>query len=322
MNAFRSMTILALGLTAVTAQALAQNWPAKPLRAIVPIAAGSLTDIVPRVVFEPLSRQLGQSIVVENRPGAGQTTGVGVVAKSDPDGYTLLANSSAHTIAPALHPNLGYHPGRDLAAVATLGVSPFVLVVSPARGFKTARDLVAAAKAKPGTFNFASPGVGSASHLSAEQFRASAGVQAVHVPFKGGPEAMTEVIAGRIDFFFVALGAALPQIRDGKLAALAVNGAARSATLPDVPTVREAGFDNAEYPTWFGLFVPAKTPRVIVDKLHHETLKALQESTVRDRLTKLGIDPMAVTPAEFDALVQKEIALNAALVKAIGLKPQ
>ena len=164
--------------------------------------------------------------------------------------------------------------------------------------------------------------LGSAAHLSAERFRARAGGQAVHVPFKGGAEAMTEVIAGRIDFFFVALGAALPQIRDGKLAALAVNGAARSSALPDVPTMQEAGFDNAEYPTWFGLFVPARTPRVIVDKLHHETLKALQEPKVKERLTTLGVDPMAMTPAEFDALVQKEIALNAALVKAIGLEPR
>ena len=322
MKAVRSITILALGLTVASAQAAAQSWPTKPLKAIVPIAAGSLTDIVPRVVLEQVSKQLNQSIVVENRPGAGQTTGVGVVAQADPDGYTLLANSSAHTIAPAFYPNLNYHPGRDLAAVAPLGVSPFVLVVSPDRGFKTARDLVAAAKAKPGAFNFASPGVGSASHLSAERFRLSAGVQAVHVPFKGGAEAMTEVIAGRIDFFFVALGAALPHIRDGKLSALAVNGAARSTALPDVPTIHEAGFNNAEYPTWFGLFVPAKTPREIVDRLHRETLKALQEPKVKDRLAALGVDPMTLTPAEFDALVQKEIALNAALVKAIGLKPQ
>ena len=320
MKSFVVMLLSALNLTIATGQAAAQTWPTKPLKAIVPIGAGSLVDIIPRVVFEPLSRQLGQSIVVENRPGAGQTTGVGVVAKSDPDGYTLLANSSAHTIAPALHPNLGYDPGRDLAAVAALGVSPFVLVVSPNRGFKTAQDLVAAAKAKPGTFNFASPGVGSASHLSAERFRSSAGVLAVHVPFKGGAEAMTEVVAGRIDFFFVALGAALPQIRDGKLAALAVNGVARSGALPDVPTIREAGFNNAEYPTWFGLFVPVKTPREIVDKLHRETLKALQEPKVKDRLAALGVDPMTITPAEFDALVQKEIVLNAALVKAIGLK--
>jgi tripartite-type tricarboxylate transporter receptor subunit TctC len=322
MKHLRSSALFALALTVATVQAAAQTWPTKPLKAIVPIGAGSLTDIVPRVVFEQLSGQLGQSIVVENRPGAGQTTGVAVVAKSDADGYTLLANSSAHTIAPAFYPNLSYHPGRDLATVATLGVSPFVLVVSPNRGFKTVRDLVAAAKAKPGTFNFASPGVGSASHLSAERFRLSAGVQAVHVPFKGGAEAMTEVMAGRIDFFFVALGAALPHIKSGKLSALAVNGTARSVTLPEVPTLQQANFNNAEYPTWFGLFVPTKTPGEIVGRLHRETLKALQEPKVKERLATLGVDPMITTPAEFDALVQKEISLNAALVKAVGLKPE
>jgi len=311
----------ALGMGLAAMEANAEPWPTKPLKAIVPIAAGSVLDIVPRVVFEQLSTQLGQSIVVENRPGAGQTIGTSAVAKSDPDGYTLLVNSSAHAIAPALHANLSYHPARDFAAVVPIGVSPFVLVVPPGRGFKTTRDLVAAAQAKPGTFNFSSPGVGGASHLSAERFRLSAGVQAMHVPFKGGTEAMTEVMAGRIDFFFVALGAALPHIRDGRLTALAVNSAARSAALPEVPTLREAGFTDADNPTWFGLFLPARTPREIVDKLHRETLKALQEPKVRDKLAALGIDPMVMSPTQFGALVETEIATNAALVKAIGLKP-
>src|SRR5882757_10530059 len=249
------LPVLVLGLA--TMEARAQTWPTKPLRAIVPIAAGSLADIVPRVVFEQLSIRLGQSIVVENRPGAGGTIGANLVAKAAPYGYTLLVHSSAHTIAPSLHANLGYDPARDFAAVAPLGVTPFVLVAPPARGYGTIRDLVSAAKAKPGAFNFASPGVGTASHLSAERFRFSAGVEAVHVPFKGGAEAMANVIAGRIDFFFMALGAALPNIRDGKLSALAVNGARRSTALPDVPTTSEAGFANAEYPTWFVLFLPA-----------------------------------------------------------------
>jgi tripartite-type tricarboxylate transporter receptor subunit TctC len=311
---------LALGVAA--AQAHAEAWPTKPMRAIVPIAPGSVIDIVPRTVFGQLTAQLGQAIVVENRPGAGTTLGAGAVAKSDPDGYTLLVNSSAHAIAPALHPNLTYHPAQDFAAVTPLGVTPFVLVVSPARGFRTASDLVAAARAKPGAFNFSSPGVGSASHLSAERFRLSAGVAAVHVPFKGGAEMITEVIAGRIDFAFIALGAALPQIRSGKLAALAVNGAARSSALPEVATLREAGFSDAEYPMWLGLFLPAKTPREIVDKLHRETLKALQAPEVKGKLASLGVDPMVMTPSEFDALVSEETRMNAALVKAIGLKPE
>jgi tripartite-type tricarboxylate transporter receptor subunit TctC len=314
------LTVLSLCLALATLNAEAQTWPAKPLKAVVPFAAGSLTDIVPRLVFEQLATQIGQGIVVENRPGAGGTIGANVVAKAVPDGYTVLAPSSALTIAPALYPNLGYHPARDFAAVAPLGIAPFVLVVNSDRGFSTVRDLVTAAKAKPGAFNFSSPGVGSASHLSAELFRLSAGVQAVHVPFKGGVEAMTEVIAGRIDFFFMAMGAALPHIRDGKLTALAVNGTKRSAALPEVPTLQEAGFNNAENPTWFGLFLPAGTPREIVDKLHHETLKALQEPKVREKLARLGVDPMVMTLQEFDAYVAKQVAADGALVKAIGLK--
>jgi tripartite-type tricarboxylate transporter receptor subunit TctC len=316
------MLLPVFGLALVSVESSAQLWPAKPLRAVVPIAAGSLTDTVSRVVFEPLSERLGQAIIVNNRPGAGMTLGSGLVARAAPDGYTLLATSSAHTIAPALYPALDYQPVRDFVAVAPLGTSPFVLVVPPGRGLDTARDLVTAAKAKPGAFNFASPGVGTASHLSGERFRLSAGIEAEHVPFKGGAEAMAEVMAGRIDFFFMALGAALPNIRSGKLTALAVNGATRSAVLPDVPTLKEAGIDNADYPTWFGLFLPAGTPSGIVADLHRETMGVLREPKVRDRLTAMGVDALRLSPAEFGAAVEREMAINAALVKAIGLKPQ
>ena len=316
------MLLPALGLALSTMDAGAQTWPTKPLRVIVPVGAGSTTDIIPRVVFEQLSPQLGQPIVVENRTGAGGTIGTSFVAKASPDGYTILAHGSAHTIAPALYSNLSYDPARDFAAVVPFGISPSVLVVAPAKGFRTVGDLVATAKARPGTFNFSSVGIGTATHLSAERFRFSAGVEAVHIPFKGGAEAMSEVMAGRVDFFFGPVGIVSPQLRDGKLAALVVNGAKRSAVLPDVPTTLEAGFANAEYPIWFGLFLPVKTPREIVDKLHRETLKALQAPKVREKLAALGLDPMVMTPKEFDAYVQKEVALNAALVKAIGIKPE
>jgi tripartite-type tricarboxylate transporter receptor subunit TctC len=309
-----------LGLGLVTIEAQAGAWPTKPLRAIVPVGAGSTTDIIPRVVFEQLSTQLGQNIVVENRTGAGGTIGSAFVAKADPDGYMVLAHGSALTISPSLYSNLGYDPARDFAAVVPFGITPSVLVVPPVRGWKTVGDLVAAAKVKPGALNFSSVGVGTATHLSAERFRVSAGVEAVHVPFKGGAEAMTEVIAGRMDFFFGPVALVLPQIQDGKLAALAVNGAKRSAALPDVPTTLEAGIANAEYPIWLGMFLPAKTPRDIVDKLNRETLKALQEPKVRDKLAALGFEPMVMTPAEFAAHVEKEIAVNAALVKAAGIK--
>jgi tripartite-type tricarboxylate transporter receptor subunit TctC len=246
MTSIRRVMLPALCLALMACKAEAETWPTKPLHAIVPIAAGSSVDLVARVVLDQLSAQLGQSVIVENRPGAGQTMGAALAAKAEPDGYTLLVNSSAHTIAPALHPNLSYDPARDFIAVALLGATPFVLVVPPDRGFKTAADLVSAARAKPGTFNYSSPGVGSGSHLSAERFRIAADVKATHVPFKGGVEAMTEVMAGRIDFFFVVLGPALPHIREGKLAALAVNSAQRSAAVPDIPTTAEAGFKDAE----------------------------------------------------------------------------
>jgi tripartite-type tricarboxylate transporter receptor subunit TctC len=315
------LTVLPVfGFGLATMQANAETWPTKPLRAIVPVGAGSTTDIIPRIVFEQLSLQLGQSIVVENRVGAGGTIGSAFVAKADPDGYTILAHGSALTISPSLYPNLGYHPARDFAAVVPFGSSPNVLVVPPAKGWKTVGDFVTEAKARPGAMNFSSVGVGSATHMSAERFRRSAGVEAVHVPFKGGAEAMTEVIAGRIDFFFGPVALVLPQIQEGKLTALAVNGARRSAVLPRVPTTLEAGVADAEYPIWLGLFLPAKTPHHIVDKLNRETLKALQEPKVRDRLAGLGFEPMDMTPAEFAAHVEKEIDVNEALVKAAGTK--
>jgi tripartite-type tricarboxylate transporter receptor subunit TctC len=312
--------MLVLILSSATTDAGAQSWPTKPLRAVVPVAAGRSTDTIPRIVFEQLSQQLGQGIVVENRTGAGGTIGTAFVAKSEPDGYTILVSGAVHTIVPSLYPKLNYHPVRDFAAVVPLGISPNVLVVSPAKGFKTVADLVAAAKSRPGTFNFSSVGVGSATHLSAERFRSSAGINAVHVPFNGGAQAMSETMAGRVDFFFGPPALVLPHVRAGKLAALVVNGTSRTPALPEVPTTQEAGFRDAEYPIWYGLFVPAKTPRNIVNRLHGETVKALQAPKVRERIAALFVDPMVMTPDAFDAYVQKEIDLNAALVKAAGIK--
>jgi len=303
------------------APAGAQPWPSKIIRVVVPFAAGSTTDIVPRLIFEQLSRQLGQTIVVENRAGAGGTIGSAAVARSDADGYTLLVNSNAHTIAPAFYPGLSYHPAADFAAVIPLGISPNVLVVSPSRGFKTIADLVAAAKAKPGSLNFSSVGVGSATHLSAERFRLSAGIDVVHVPFKGGAEAMSEVIAGRIDFYFGPVGIVLQQVRDGKLLALVQNGSRRASALPDVPTTREAGFVDAEFPIWFGMFAPAKTPPAVVAKLHDEALKAIQSPNTAEKLASLGVDLLPMSSEEFGRFVEQEVTGNAELVKAAGIKP-
>jgi tripartite-type tricarboxylate transporter receptor subunit TctC len=314
--------LLVAALAAAQSAAHAQAWPAKPLRAIVPVGAGSSTDIVHRLVLEQLAAGLGQPIVVENRTGAGGTIGSAAVAKAEPDGYTLLANGSAHTIAPALYKSLPYDAARDFVPVVPIGSSPSVLVVSPSKGIATAQTLVAAAKARPGALNFSSVGIGTATHLSAERFVSSAGINAVHIPFKGGAEAMLDVIAGRVDFFFGPVALVLPHIRDGKLAGLAVNGHKRSATLPDVPTLQEAGFRDAEYPIWFGLFAPARTPSAVVDKLNHETLRALRSPALRDKLSGLGVEAMAMTPQEFKAHVEKEIALNATLAKQAGLKAE
>ena len=322
MKRFSQLLLIAAALAGAAIVAQAEAWPTKSLRAVVPVAAGSSTDIVPRVVFEQLATQLGQSIVVDNRSGAGGTIGAALVARSQADGYTLLAHGSAHTIAPSLYANLGYDPVRDFTAVVPLGISPSVLVVAPSKGWRTVADLVADAKSQAGKLNFSSVGIGSATHLSAERFRLSSGITAVHVPFKGGAEAMTEAIAGRVDFFFGPVALVLPQIREGKLVALAVNVSKRAAVLPDVPTLQEAGISNAEYPIWFGLFAPAKTPLDAVDRLHRETLHALQSPKVRDRLLSLGVEPMVMTPGEFDAYVRKEIAMNAALVQAAGIKPE
>ena len=271
-------------------EAVAQTWPSKPIHAIIAFAAGSATDVIPRVVFEPLSAQLGQPIVVENRGGGGTTIAAAMVAKAEPDGYTLLATSSAHTLVPTVYPNASYDTAADFAAVVSLGTSPNVLVVSPSKGFKTAQDLVAAAKARPGSFNFASAGVGSATHLSAERFRMAAGFDAVHIPFRGGAEALTEVLSGR------------------------------AALLPDVPSVLEL-FPNSDYPFWIGVFMPAKTPRDIIEKFHRETVKTMQSPNVKERLEALGMEPMPLTPAEFDAHVRAEIGTTGALARAAGLKP-
>jgi tripartite-type tricarboxylate transporter receptor subunit TctC len=313
---------LSLVLAGACTDAGAQTWPTKAIRAIVPVGAGSTTDIVPRAVFEHLSTRLHQPIVVENRPGGGTMIGSGVVAAADPDGYTMLVNSSAHTIAPAMQPKLAFDPRRDLIGVVALGTSPCVLVVSPKSKFSSAADLVREAKLRPGKLNFSSVGIGTATHLSAERFRHSAGLDAVHVPYKGGAEAMTEVIAGRVDFFFGPLGLVLPHIKEGTLRPLLVNTSKRAAALPEVPTTGEAGFVDAEYPIWFGVFLPAKTPKHILERVNAETLSAMKDSKLRERLEVLGVESMPLSASEFDAFVQREFTINEKLVAAAGIKPE
>jgi len=306
---------------AASAPTWAQAWPSRTIKVIIPFGAGSATDIVPRIVFEQLSPQLGQPIVVENRVGAGGTLGSAAVAKADPDGYTLLAHSNAHTVSPAVYANLPYHAADDFAGITPFGVLPNVLIISPSKGFKTIQEMIAAAKARPGTFNYASVGVGSGTHLSVEKLRLSAGFEAVHVPFRGGPEALTEVIAGRVDFYFCPINTALPHIRDGRLVALVTSSLTRAPELPDVPTTLEAGYQNADFPIWIGLMAPAKTPRPIVERLHAEIAKLLDMPNTREKLSKAGVAPQLMSPADFDARIRSEIAANGAIARAAGIKP-
>ncbi len=313
---FTFVALLGLGLES------AAQYPDKPIRFIVPFTAGSGTDIVARTVAEPMSRALGQSIVIENRPGAGGTLGAAQVAKSAPDGYTLLVHSAGHVANAAIYPNLAYDTLKDFAGVTPLASLPNVLIVSPAKGWKSVQELVAKAKANPGALNYGSAGNGSATHMNAEIFRQSARFEAQHIPYKGTPEAMTETATGRIDFFFAPLSSAIPLIKDGRLQALAIGTAQRSPLLPDVPTTTESGYAQSEYVFWVALLAPAGTPRAIVERLNAEALKALASAEVKERLTVLGAEPMPMSPTAFDAFLRAETARMAQVVKDAGIKVQ
>lgn len=312
----------ALLLIGFCSQASADNWPTKPIRVIVPYTAGSATDIIPRTVFAEVQKQLGQTFIIENRPGAASTLGTAAVAKAEPDGYTILVAASAYTTTPLIFPNIPYDAVTDLTGVIPLANMSNVLVVSADKGIKSVKDFVAAARAKPGSMNYVTIGAGSAAHFNAERFRFAAKFEAQPVSYKGSPEGLMDVMTGRVDFYFSPLLPALPLIRDGKLIALAVSSMERSLDLPDVPTTLEAGFPNSEYNFWFGVFAPSKTPPAIIQRLYEETAKALREPSVQERLKKLGVQPMPMTPAQFNAFVRKELKQNAELVKAAGIKLQ
>jgi tripartite-type tricarboxylate transporter receptor subunit TctC len=311
---------LALAFAAVTVAA--QGFPSKPIRLVVPFSAGSGTDIAARAVGEVMARGLGQPVVIENRPGAGGTIAAAAVAKGEADGHTVLVPSSGHAANPSIYPNLSYDTLKDLSGVTPLVAMPNVLVVSPAKGWKNVADLVAAAKARPGALNYASAGVGSATHFNAEKFRLQAGLNAVHVPFKGTPEAMTDVIGGRSDWFFAPLSSALPLIRDGRLQALAVSTPKRSTLLPEVPTTVEAGVPDSDYTFWVALVVPAATPAAAVARLQQEAARALAQPELIEKLAKIGAEPMVMPSADFNAFIAREVETASRIVKAADIKPQ
>lgn len=313
--------LLAATLAALPLAAQSQAWPSKPIKVVVPFAAGSTTDIIARAITDKMSASLGQQLVVENKAGASGTIGQQAVATAAPDGYTIMVHSSSHTVSPSTFAKLPFDTLADFAGVTPISATPNVLVIAPSKGIKTLAELLAAARAKPGSMNFASAGQGSATHLNAEKFKMAAGIQATNIPFKGSAEAVTEVIAGRVDYYFSPIAPVIGNIRQGQLVPLAVGSSRRASALPEVPTTAEAGVPGSEFNFWIGMMVPAKTPRDIVDRLNAEVRKALADPEVKERFAKLGADAWTMTPAEFDAYIKAEIESNARLVKAAGLQP-
>jgi tripartite-type tricarboxylate transporter receptor subunit TctC len=317
-----SLLVAGSALAQATSTGSGQGYPNKPIKFLVPFTAGSGTDLIARSIADTMSKSMGQAIVIENKPGAGGTIAAALVARGEPDGYTVLVHSSGHALNPAIYSTIGYDTLKDLTGITPLAALPNVLVVNPAKGWKSVADLVAAAKAKPGQLNYASAGVGSATHLNAEKFRLQAGIEALHVPYKGTPEAMSNVIGGSNDWFFAPLASALPLVKDGKLQALAVSTSARSASLPQVPTTVEAGVAGSDYTFWVGMIVASNTPAPVIKRLHEEALKAMANPEVKERMNKLGADPFPLSVEAFNAFIKTEVDAAARIAKAAALKGQ
>jgi tripartite-type tricarboxylate transporter receptor subunit TctC len=314
------IAVIGLAIAATTAQA--QNWPDKPIHIIVAFTPGSATDVIGRAVSNELSAKLGQPVIIENKPGAGGTIAAGLVAKAAPDGYTLLLNSSGHTVSPWIYEKLTYDTAKDLVGVSLIARQPNIMVVSPDKGWKSVSDLVKQAKEQPGKISFASAGVGSATHMNGEKFKAAAKIDVLHVPYKGTPEALNDVMGGRVEYFFSPVVAALSLVRDKRLVALANGSPTRSSVLPDVPTTEEAGYKGSGYDYWAGLLAPAGTPPAVIGKINKALAEVLAMPEVKERLAKIGADPAPNTPQEFDALVVRELKENGELIKAAGIKAQ
>lgn len=298
------------------------NYPAKPIRVVVPFGAGSTTDIIARAITDKMSASMGQALVVDNKGGASGTIGQALVASAPADGYTIMIHSGSHTVSPWTFAKLPFDTMADFAGVTPIASLSNVLVIAPSKNIKTLAGLLGAARANPGSMNFASAGQGSATHLNAEKFKMAANIQATNIPFKGSADAVSEVMAGRVDYYFSPIAPVVGMIKSGQLLALAVGSPKRSSTLPEVPTTAEAGVPGSEFNFWIGMMVPAKTPREIVNRLHDEVVKALGTPEVKERFAKLGADAWTLKPEQFDDYIKDEIASNASVVKAAGLKPQ
>lgn len=300
-----------------------QNYPAKPIRIVVPFTAGSATDILARLIGPKLVESWGQQVVVDNRPSAGGTVAGGIVAGANADGHTLMLTSSAFAGSAALYPKLPYDSVRDFSGITQIASTTLVLVVAPALGVKSVKELIALAQQKPGQINFGSAGIGSGTHYSGELFKLAANINVVHVPYKGTPEALTDTMAGRVQYMLAPPLSALPLIKNGRLLALAVTAAQqRAPLLPDVPTVAEAGLAGFEYDGWFGLLAPGKTPRKTINLISREVGRILELPEIRERIANQGATAKSSTPENLDKLVRDEIKMRSKVFKSSGAKPE
>ena len=315
------LRVFAIAGFVVATSVFAQIYPAKPVRVVVPFSPGGVTDIIARTHAAKLAEMWGQGVVVENRAGAGGSLGAAVVARAPADGYLLLVHSSGYAINAAVNPNLPYDYRKDFVDIAPLGSQPMVLVVSAASRIRTVEELLAMAKTRPGNLAYGSAGIGSGAHFNGEKFRIAAGVDVLHVPYKGGADAINDTMAGRLDFTFNTVTLALPFIRDGRLVALGVSSRSRSQLLPDAPPIASA-IPDFEFTFWNGLWAPAGTPAALVERINRDVMRAMDLPEVLERFAKLGAEPMRMTSAEFARFVKSEIEDAARIAQAAGIKAQ
>jgi tripartite-type tricarboxylate transporter receptor subunit TctC len=317
-----SMITLTIAASTVSLTAFAQEYPSRPIRVIVPQSAGGSTDLIARLLAQKVGDALGQTIVVDNRPGAGSINGTDMAAKAAPDGHTLLAIAASFTITPAVHKKLPFDPVRDFVPVTQVATLPHILIVHPSVPIKSVKDLIALAKAKPGVLNVATSGIATSTHLAAELFMHLTDTTMVTVPFKGGSPSMTAMLAGQCQVNFAAISTAIPHVRSGKVRAIAVSSAKRSVAAPEYPTIAEAGVAGYEHSSWVGLLAPAGTPRAIISRLNAESVKVAKAPDTRPYLLKFGMEPVGSTPAQYASLINTEIAKWQKVVKAAGITAQ
>ena len=311
-----------LVLLLCTASASAQDYPTKTVRLIVPLSTGAGADVAARLVAARMSEHWKQPVIVENRPGAGGQIGTAAVVKAEPDGHTLLLQSSSHAANPAIYRNLPYDPQKDLVDVAIVGKTPYVMVSSASGPYRSLKALLDAARAKPGEIAYSSAGLGTSTHLAAEYLIGLAGVRMIHVPFKGSPEALQDVLGGRSAFYMAPVNVALGLLKDGKLVPLGVSTRSRAAVLPDVPTLAGQGLTDYEVTLWFGMWAPAATPGAVVQKLNAAMNAIVQEPAIREQFSKLGMQPAPMKPEEFARFVRSEIDVYKRIVQQAGIEPQ